>query len=213
MADDPTPPERSEGARRVSTNPKSDREIRERRRELIGTMLLTRTSYRKMAELLAQPTANGGLGIAVSLGAIASDVAVIRRRWSARMVESFAGHVSEQMAYYDGLLRALAPKALQGDHNAVVDLLGVLDRRARLVGMDQPDRLLVGVGVGVAADVEAQWGGAPREEQIARTEQILSILHEATPLRLEGGPPLLNSGSGGDVIDLVERLDHDDDGG
>jgi hypothetical protein len=210
MADTPTDPERTGSARRVSTNPRTDREIREQRRDLIGAMLLTRTSYRKMAELLAQPTDRGGLGIAVSLGAIASDVAVIRRRWSARMVESFSGHVSEQMAYYDGLLRALAPKALTGQHNAVVDLLAVLDRRARLVGMDQPDKVLVGVGTVGVDSVEERWGNAPREEQIARTEQILAIIHEAVPLRLEGGPPLLNPEPGGDVIDLVERLDHDD---
>jgi len=42
-----------------------------------------------------------------------------------------------------------------------------------------------------------------REEQVARTEQILSILTQAGQLRLPDGPPLLNPpADGATVIDL-----------
>lgn len=152
------------------------------------------------------------LGIETSTGTIASDVQVIKARWLARMTENYGAHVAEQMAYYDGLLRTLVPKALQGDHNAVQDLLGVLDRRARLVGMEQPDRVLVGVGKLAGPDIESKWSAAPREEQIARTEQIMAILGEAGALRLDGGPPLQNSeNGGGDVIDITGYQDDDDE--
>lgn len=197
--------EQQPSPRRVSRQHQVDRGLRERRRELVATMLLTRTSYRQMVAVLARPEADGGLGIETSVSTVASDVAVIRSRWRNRMVEDFSGHVSEQMAYYDALLRALTPRALSGNHNAVVDLLGVLDRRARLLQMEAPDRLLVGVtavGGGAAVDVAERWGGAPREEQVARTEQILSILTQAGQLRLDGGPPLRNPTEGGTVIDL-----------
>lgn len=198
------PSEHSSPARRVSRNPDHDRELRERRREVVSTLVLSRVSYRKMVDLIRQE-----LGIEVAVGTIASDVQVIKARWLARMTESYGAHVSEQMAYYDGLLRALVPKALTGEHNAVQDLLGVLDRRARLVGMEAPDRVLVGVGALAGPDVEAKWAGAPREEQLARTEQILAILAEAGPLRLDDGPPLRNPepNGGGDVIDLAPYQD------
>lgn len=204
MTEPAEPTEPSTTGRRVSRRHQEDRDLRERRRDLVATMLLSKTPYRKMVELLARPETEGGLGITTAVATVASDVQVIRARWRGRMIEDFSGHVSEQMAYYDALLRALTPKALQGQHNAVGDLLAVLDRRARLLGMDQPDRLLVGVGtVGSTPDVEALWGGAPREEQVARTEQILSILTQAGQLRLDGGPPLLNPPpDGATVIDL-----------
>ena len=206
MDETEAPTEQEPRPRRVSRQHQVDRALRERRRELVATMLLSRTSYRKMVELLRQPEEAGGLAIETSITTIASDVAVIRSRWRNRMVEDFSGHVSEQMAYYDALLRALTPRALSGNHNAVVDLLGVLDRRARLLQMEAPDRLLVGITAvdgSAAVDVAERWGGAPREEQVARTEQILSILHQAEQLRLPGGPPLLNPQSeGATVIDL-----------
>jgi hypothetical protein len=95
------------------------------------------------------------------------------------------------MAYYDALLRTLTPKALTGDKDAVTSLLAVLDRRAKLVGMDQPDRVLVAVGPTPEA-AASRWADAPREEQISRTEQILAILAEAKPagetvIDVEGG--------------------------
>lgn len=207
MTDDPEPTEQTTPARRVSRNAGVDREVREQRRELIGTLLLSKVSYRKMVDHIRER-----LGYEVSTGTIASDVAVLRNRWLARMTESYGGHVAEQMAYYDGLLRALTPRALQGEHNAVTDLLAVLDRRARLVGMEQPDRILVGVGAVSVDSVSEKWSSAPREEQLARTEQIMAILAEAGPLRLDGGPALQNSepNGGGDVIELADYTEPDE---
>lgn len=189
--------EQEDGARRVSRHPGTDRDIRELRRDLVATLLLSRVPYRKMVEPIRTT-----LGIEVSVGTIASDVAVIRQRWQGRMAASYGEHVSEQMAYLDGLMRAVAPKAFQGDHHAVGDALGILDRRARLIGLDQPDKVLALVGVGMTQteDVAAKWAGLPREEQLARTEQIAAILVEAEALRLPGGPPLQNAVT--DVIDV-----------
>jgi len=200
-ATDP-PTEQQPPARRVSRQADQDREIREQRRDLIATMLLSRIPYRQMVEVIRE-----NLGIEVSTGTIASDVAVLRRRWGARMTEAFGSHVSEQMAYYDGLLRALTPGALRGEHDKVQDLLAVLDRRAKLVGMDQPDKVLVGAVVHTD-DVAARWAGAPPEEQAARTEQIMAILTEAGALRLPGGPPLQNGDQ--PVIDIPDPTTNGD---
>lgn len=197
MDDTPATTEQDGTVRRVSKHPETDRDIREQRRDLIATLLLSRVPYRKMVQPIRDT-----LGITVSVGTIASDVAVIRQRWQARMAASYGEHVAEQMAYYDGLLRAVAPKAFAGDHHAVQDAMGLLDRRARLIGMDQPDKVLALVGVGMqhTEDVAAKWASAPREEQLARTEQIAAILIEADALRLPGGPPLQNAAV--DVIDI-----------
>lgn len=181
MTDQPDPSEQTEPTdppvvegRRVSRRHQVDQGVREQRRELIATMLLTRTSYRDMVGVLRER-----LGIEVAISTISSDVAVLKERWQRRAGGDFAAHVGEQMAYYDGLLRAVAPRAFAGNHNAVQDLLGVLDRRAKLIGLDQPDRLLfLGAQVPVASVAEA-WAGAPPDEQIARTEQILAIIQEA----------------------------------
>jgi len=196
MTDQPATSEQPTPGRRVSRRASEDREIREQRRDLIATMLLSRVTYRQMVDQL-----RATLGIEVSTGTIASDVAVLRQRWGARMTENFGSHVGEQMAYYDALLRTLTPRALTGEHNAVQDLLGVLDRRAKLVGMEQPDKLLVGAVVH-SEDVAARWSGAPAEEQIARTEQIFAILTDAGALRLPGGPPLQNDET---VIDVASN--------
>jgi hypothetical protein len=94
------------------------------------------------------------------------------------------------MAYYDGLLRAATPRALSGDHAAMQDVLSVLAARAKLLGLDQPERMVVGVAEGPT--VEA-WGAAPREEQIERTDTILAILTEAGVL----SPPAPNGNGNG----------------
>jgi hypothetical protein len=201
----------SERHRRVSRHPDTDVSIREARRDLIAELLLHRMSHRKIREQLARPVEEGGLGIDVATGTIASDAAVIRSRWMARMAEKFGEHVAEQMAYYDALLRTLTPLALTGDHLAVTDLLAVLDRRARLVGMEAPDRVLVGVTTPGGPDVAARWAGAPREEQIARTEKILAILAEAGPLAVTPAGEPTATPVGADVIDIAGRRDDGDD--
>ena len=101
----------------------------EQRREQVAGLLLARTPYRQMASMLN-----------VALSTIAKDVQIIRKRWVASSLHSYEQHVSEQAALLDGLERAMAPKALLGDARAAEVLLRVMERRARLLGLDRPVR-------------------------------------------------------------------------
>lgn len=103
---------------------------REQRRDLIAAMMLAHTPYRDMASRLG-----------VSLGTIASDVQMIRKRWIANSLRSYETHVSQMTALLDGIERAMGPKALQGDPKAAEVLMRVMDRRARLLGLDRPTKI------------------------------------------------------------------------
>ena len=107
----------------------ADLNAREERRDQVAGMMLARTPYRKMASLLG-----------VALGTIAADVQVIRKRWIANSVHSYDQHVAEQSALLDGIERAMAPKAMLGNERAAEVLLRVMERRARLLGLDRPVR-------------------------------------------------------------------------
>jgi hypothetical protein len=181
-------PERSESVQLERINQgrsAAAKDLREQRRDLVATMLLTKTPRREMVRQV-----NAVLGLHTGLGTLSDDVRVIRTRWRNRYAETFQTHVDEQMAYYDGLLRAATPRALSGDHAAMQDVLSVLAARAKLLGLDQPERMVVGVAEGPT--VEA-WGAAPREEQIERTDTILAILTEAGVL----SPPAPNGNGNG----------------
>lgn len=46
-----------------------------------------------------------------------------------------------EMARLDRLMLAYWPAALQGDHKAAQMVLGIMDRRARLLGLDSPQKV------------------------------------------------------------------------
>lgn len=103
---------------------------REQRRDQITAMMLSHTPYRQMASLL-------GVGI----GTIARDVKLIRKRWIANSLRSYEAHVADMSALLDGIERAMGPKALQGDPKAAEVLMRVMERRARLLGLDRPTKI------------------------------------------------------------------------
>lgn len=193
------PPPSPEQPRRLTPG-RGDKQYREMRRELISDLLGLGATRREMKVTIEQQ-----LGIICSLGAIEDDVAVVRDRWVQRMTATFQAHVSEQMHYYDMLLRAAMPQALNGDDKARDHCIAVLDRRAKLVGMDQPDKLLVaGVIASGTPDVPSRWSAVSESERDERTVEMLGILNDAgvfVPVGIEGGG-MDSASPDRDVIDV-----------
>lgn len=169
-------------------NKTSDKAAREERRTLVATLLLTRASYRQIIDAVRTQ-----LGYETSLGTIHNDVSVIRHQWAERTHTAWDAHVSEQMAYLDGLLRAVMPDALRGDTTAVTAALGILDRRAKMLGLNAPDRVVVAARIEKAGGGSDLWEGLPRDEQLAKADEIMAILREAD---------VLPSGNGQHAIDV-----------
>lgn len=74
----------------------------------------------------------------VSVGTINADLQAIRDEWQARRATHYDDWVGEELAKLDRLERSLMPLALQGQHQAADRVLAIMDRRARLVGLDKP---------------------------------------------------------------------------
>lgn len=78
--------------------------------------------------------------LGVSVGTVNSDIAAVREEWAERRAQDYGAWVAEELAILDRLQRTLLPSAIQGDDRAVHRLLNVMDRRARMLGLDQPQR-------------------------------------------------------------------------
>lgn len=77
----------------------------------------------------------------VSVGTVNSDLQAIREEWAERRRSSFETWLDEELAKLDRLERALLPLALQGQATAADRVLSVMDRRAKLLGLNRPDRV------------------------------------------------------------------------
>lgn len=134
-------------------------EIENRRRD-VAALLAARLPYREI-----------GRRLGVSVGTVARDVEKIRRTWQDRYAEDYNAHASEQLATLDIVKQRLLPRVLVGgkpeeeivegrptgrtvptmDLWALDRLLGVMDREARLLGLDAPQRIEVQMHVEVVA--------------------------------------------------------------
>lgn len=115
----------------------------EQRRMRVAAQLLAKTPQREIA-------ANEG----VALGTISDDILKIRGDWKRRTMAAFDAHVSEEVAKCDWLERAVMPKALLGDGPSVDRVLKIMERRARILGLDAPTRHRVEVITEDAVDAE-----------------------------------------------------------
>lgn len=119
----------------------------EERRQQVALLVLSHVSYRKIGEL-----------IGVSLGTVADDVKQVKIGWAAAAARTYGEFVTEEVAKLDALERAWMPKAMPlhplataEDVSAaaaaalVIHRLG--ERRAKLLGLNQPTRHEVG-GIG-----------------------------------------------------------------
>lgn len=100
------------------------------RQARVAEMLKARHSYREMATVLD-----------VSLGCIAKDVRAIFKMWAQRQFENVHEQALADLALLDDGIRALVPRILEGNTDAIGCLVRVLERRAKILGYDLPGKV------------------------------------------------------------------------
>lgn len=98
------------------------------------------TRRRKVAELRLQHWTETEIAeaLGVSQPTISRDLAHIRDEWREERVRSYDDWVAEELAKLAALERTLLPEAILEGGQAVDRVLSVMDRRARLLGLDKP---------------------------------------------------------------------------
>lgn len=102
---------------------------REARRERVAEMTLHGYTIRQI-----------GASLGVNHSTVVNDQKILRAEWAALRTEAHEQLVWIQQARLEQLERKLAPAVEQGDAKAIDQALKVLDRRARLLGLDAPTR-------------------------------------------------------------------------
>jgi len=106
----------------------SEDAIAERRQKVSALRLMHYTEREIAAELGISPaTAH-------------RDIAACRAEWAERRTQSYESWVAEELAKIDLLERAILPAAISGDDKAQARLVQFMDRRARMMGLDKPER-------------------------------------------------------------------------
>lgn len=104
---------------------KTDTAERELRRRKVAANLLAGLSYRQMAEALG-----------VSIGTIAADVRTIIDHWRKEQVQDVDSWMQVQLRRLDTILNAIWTRVLEGDLKAAETALKVIERQAKLLGME-----------------------------------------------------------------------------
>jgi len=102
----------------------------EHRRKIVAANLLAGANYRDIAA-----------GAGVSVGTVAGDVKVLMARWRAEQVKTVDDHVTLDMRRMDVALNAIWDEVKAGNYAAIDRMLKVLERRAKMLGYDQPDKV------------------------------------------------------------------------
>lgn len=137
-------------------------EIAQRRRQ-VATLRLAHFTQEEIAERLN-----------VSRTTITADLKAIRDEWAERRSAAYQEWVAEEIAKLDALERAWLPRALSQipDEKAVTKVLSIMDRRARMLGLDQPERFQVQV---VTVDmIDAEIARLERQLQGA-TDDVIEL--------------------------------------
>lgn len=103
-------------------NKEAERELRRRK---VAANLLAGHTYRSMAEALE-----------VSIGTIADDVKIIMGRWKREQVADVDQVIQLEVTRLDRALNAIWDQVLAGDNAAIRSMLQLMERRARLLGLD-----------------------------------------------------------------------------
>ena len=99
------------------------------RRAQVAALRLARRSMSEIARALD-----------VSKATVVSDMAAIRSEWAERRLTAYEDWIGEELATLDALQRSMLPLARTGQEKAVDRVLAIMDRRSRLLGLDQPER-------------------------------------------------------------------------
>lgn len=154
------------------------------RRMHVSDWLLQGYTYDQMGEALA------GLDMASSKSTIASDVRQIQQEWRAAYTRAFMDHASQQLAVLNALEAKLMRMTMGEKANlwAIDRLLGILDRKAKLLGLDAPSKVEVSLKI-EAISLALQGTLAEMGADVEQGRRIL-----ATKLReLEAVPTTMSS--------------------
>lgn len=148
----------------MSRNSAREDAERELRRAQVAALLLSRRTYRQIADSV-------GCGIAT----VHRDVERIKASWREQAGREYADVVAEEAAKLDAIEHGLMPRAQLGDPAAVSAFVRLAQRRARLMGLDKPlkveaslppeliaeiistviDRVLAEIGVETTPEIDA----------------------------------------------------------
>ena len=103
----------------------------------------------KVAELTRSGFSQRALArrLDVSPGTVNSDLRQIRRDWAELRAGKYEEYVGQQMARLTQLERTLAPGLAERDLGAIDRAIKILDRRARLLGLDAPQAMTLSFSV------------------------------------------------------------------
>ena len=99
---------------------------REERRRIVLANIKSGTSYRTIAEHLG-----------VSVGTVAADVKIILERLKKESLKDAEQHRRIECQRIDHALNALWPKISGGDIQAINTMVRLMERRAKLLGLDE----------------------------------------------------------------------------
>ena len=112
---------------------KAQRAKIEQRRVAVASLLTARVPYRQIAERLD-----------ISIATVSRDVAALLAQWAReqRPDDRNRWRATELMKL-DEMEMALTPQARRGHEGAVDRTLRIMERRAKLLGLDEPDQMMV----------------------------------------------------------------------
>lgn len=141
------------------------------RRKVVAVNLLAGLTSAQIAESLGE-----------SQRVIQLDIKALMKEWKSERGESTAEYVSLENARLDRLLNSVWPKAIGGDQGAVDRVIKIMDRRAKLLGLDKPTKIEF-------ADLMAQIPDdmLDRYEASGDNSEIKAFLSRQAPETAKGG--------------------------
>ena len=97
---------------------------------MVAKLLLARKSQRQIAD-----------AIGATKSTIARDAIAIRHEWQAQRIDAQETATAEELARLSAAEEAIWPKIIAGDLLAIDRLLRIMERRAKLLGLDAPKRI------------------------------------------------------------------------
>ena len=102
----------------------------EQRRKVVASNILAGANYRDISAALG-----------VSLGTVANDVKMVLQRWQKENVQVLDEHLQIDLRRIDTALNAIWADVQDGKYGAIDRLLRLLERRAKMIGYDQPEKI------------------------------------------------------------------------
>ena len=128
------------------------------RREQVAALLMARRSQREIAKSLNTP-----------LTTIHRDIEALRMEWRADRMVAADQVISEELQRLAFAEKAIMPAVSRGDLMAIDRLLRVMERRAKLLGLDAPKRYEITDSIRRLAEES----GLDPDEMVREAEQIM----------------------------------------